>query len=131
MKAGFDFTEAAARYRGKRHVSRTEANLLRVWLSKTEQDVVAANGAPVVRQAGIARTLSYGQTFDNQVMWQNVASGATFTSGGYKSCNVRYVLIPDNGGVFRVADVNVFGGTGGDARGMSNPCTDILNVPNP
>lgn len=130
MKADLDFTQAAAQYRDGRRLTRSESLLVQVWVGKTEQEVVAANGNPVVRQAGIARTLSYGQAFDNRVMWQNLATGATYNGGGYKSCNVRYVLIPDSAGMLRVADVNVFGEASGDTRGMRGACTDIMNVPN-
>lgn len=130
MKADLDFTQTAAEYRGKRRLTRSESLLIQVWAGKTEQEVVAANGNASVRQAGIARTLSYGQSFDNRVMWQNLATGATYDGGGYKSCNVRYVLIPDSAGMLRVADVNVFGEASGDTRGMRGACTDILNVPN-
>lgn len=130
LKADLNFTQTAAEYRGKRRLTRSESLLIQVWAGKTEQEVVAANGNPVVRQAGIARTLSYGQSFDNRVMWQNLATGATYGGGGYKSCNVRYVLIPDGAGMLRVADVNVFGEASGDTRGMRGACTDILNVPN-
>ncbi|MGH8040045.1 MAG: hypothetical protein ACREPD_20140 [Stenotrophomonas sp.] len=130
MKTDLDFTQTAAEYRGKRRLSRSESILIQVWTGKTEQEVVAANGNPAVRQAGIARTLSYGQAFDNRVMWQNLATGATYDGGGYKSCNVRYVLIPDSAGMLRVADVNVFGEASGDTRKIRDACTDILNVPN-
>lgn len=130
MKADMDFTQIAAEYRGKRRLSRSESLLIQVWLGKTEQEVVAANGNPDVRQAGIARTLSYGQAFDNRVMWQNLVTGATYTGGGYKSCNVRYALIPDSAGMLRVADVNIFVDSSGDTSGMGRACADILNVPN-
>ncbi|WP_422506179.1 hypothetical protein [Stenotrophomonas sp. GZD-301] len=130
MKTDLDFTQTAADYRGKRRLKRSESILIQVWAGKTEQEVVAANGNPVVRQAGIARTLSYGQSFDNRVMWQNLATGATYDGGGYKTCNVRYVLIPDSAGMLRVADVNVFGEARGDTRGLGDACADILNVPN-
>jgi hypothetical protein len=130
MKTDLDFTQAAAEYRAKRRLSRSESILIPVWVGKTEQEVVASNGNPAVRQAGIARTLSYGQTFDNRVMWQNLATGATFGGGGYKSCNVRYVLIPDSAGMLRVADVNVFSEASGDTRKISDACADILNMPN-
>lgn len=130
MKADLDFTQAAAEYRGTRRLSRSESILIQVWTGKTEQEVVAANGNAAVRQAGIARTLSYGQSFDNRVMWQNLATGATYGGGGYKSCNVRYVLIPDGAGMLRVADVNVFGEASGDTRKIRDACADILNVPN-
>ncbi|WP_166770968.1 hypothetical protein ACCQ14_15355 [Xanthomonas sp. NCPPB 2865] len=130
MKADMDFTQIAAEYRGKRRLSRSESLLIQVWLGKTEQEVVAANGNPAVRQAGIARTLSYGQAFDNRVMWQNLVTGATYTGGGYKSCNVRYALIPDSAGMLRVADVNIFVDSSGDTSGMGRACADILNVPN-
>lgn len=130
MKTDLDFTRTAAEHRGGRRLTRSESILIQVWAGKTEQEVVAANGNPVVRQAGIARTLSYGQSFDNRVMWQNLATGATYDGGGYKSCNVRYVLIPDSAGMLRVADVNVFSESSGDTRGMRGACSDILNVPN-
>lgn len=130
MKTDLDFTQTAADYRGKRRLKRSESILIQVWAGKTEPEVVAANGNPVVRQAGIARTLSYGQSFDNRVMWQNLATGATYDGGGYKICNVRYVLIPDSAGMLRVADVNVFGEARGDTRGLGDACADILNVPN-
>ncbi|WP_259152558.1 hypothetical protein [Xanthomonas sp. 3793] len=130
MKADQDFIQIAAEYREKRRLTRSESLLIQVWVGKTEQEVVAANGNPAVRQAGIARTLSYGQAFDNRVMWQNLVTGATYDGGGYKSCNVRYVLIPDSAGMLRVADVNIFVESSGDTRGMRRACTDILNVPN-
>ncbi|WP_313341913.1 hypothetical protein [Stenotrophomonas sp.] len=130
MKTDLDFTQAAAEYRAKRRLSRSESILIPVWVGKTEQEVVASNGNPAVRQVGIARTLSYGQSFDNRVMWQNLATGATYGGGGYKSCNVRYVLIPDSAGMLRVADVNVFSEASGDTRKISDACADILNMPN-
>jgi hypothetical protein len=97
MQTRTDFTAAAAKYRGNRRLSRSESILLQVWLGKTEQDVVAANGNPSIRQAG-ARFLSYGQAFNNQVLWQNVVTGATMTGGGYDTCNVTFALIPDSAG---------------------------------
>ncbi len=130
MDANLDFIRTAAEYRGKRRLTRSESLLIQVWAGKTEQEVVAANGNPAIRQAGIARTLSYGQAFDNRVMWQNLVTGATYNGGGYKSCNVRYVLIPDSAGMLRVADVNIFVQTSGDTSGIGRACTDILNVPN-
>lgn len=128
MKTELDFVPLAAKYRGKRRLSASESILLQVWLGKSEEDVVSANGNPSVRQAG-ARLLSYGQAFNNQILWQNVVTGATMTGGGYDACNVTYALIRDSAGTFRVADVSVFHNKDGDTRGISNACTDIMIVP--
>jgi hypothetical protein len=128
MQTRTDFTAAAAKYRANRRLSRSESILLQVWLGKTEQDVVAANGNPSVRQAG-ARFLSYGRAFNNQVLWQNVVTGATMTGGGYDTCNVTFALIPDSAGTLRVADVSVFHDKDGDTRSLRNACSDIMNVP--
>lgn len=52
MDANLDFIRAAAEYRGKRRLSRSESLLIQVWAGKTEQEVVAANGNPAVRRPG-------------------------------------------------------------------------------
>lgn len=122
------FVAKAAELRGKRKLSRSESLLLGVWMSKTEQDVVAANGPPAVDNAGGLRFLSYGRSYDNRVLWQNVVSGGTRVTGGYDSCNVRYVLLPDDKGVPRVADVTVSRDRDGAIAG-TNACADIMNVP--
>lgn len=122
------FVSRAAALRGKRKLSRSESLLLNVWLYKTEQQVVAANGPPAVDSAGGLRFLSYGRAYDNRVLWQNIGNGATMTTGGYDSCNVRYVLTPDDKGVQRVADVTVSRDRGGVSSG-TNACADIMTVP--
>ncbi len=122
------FVTKAAELRGKRKLSRSEQILLNVWLYKTEQEVVAANGPPAVDNAGGIRFLSYGRAYDNRVMWQNVRSGGTMVTGGYDHCNVRYVLIPDNSNMLRVADVTVSRDRDGGIAG-TNACAEIMNVP--
>ena len=122
------FVTKAAELRGKRKLSRSEQILLNIWLYKTEQEVVASNGPPSVDNAGGIRFLSYGRAYDNRVMWQNVRSGGTMVTGGYDHCNVRYVLIPDDKGMLRVADVTVSRDRDGGLAG-TNACADIMNVP--
>lgn len=122
------FVTKAAGIRGKRKLSRSESLLLNVWLYKTEDAVVAANGPPAAQNAGGLRFLSYGRAYDNRVLWQNIGNGATMVTGGYDSCNVRYVLTADDKGVQRVADVTVSRDQGGVSSG-SNSCADIMTVP--
>lgn len=136
MKAGFEFTAAAAKFRGNRKWSQTERVMNSVWQGKTEADVVAAVGPPAVADAGGVRFLSYGQEFDRRYVMQNMMTGYMWTEGMYSSCNIRFALIPDHKNVLRVADVVVTAQTTiadstVKSRGSSERalCSELLEVP--
>lgn len=134
QKAKLDFTAAAAKFRNNRKWSAGEGMINRMWLSKTEAEVVASIGRPVVTDAGGARYLSYGQSHDNQVFLQNVVTGAIRVNGVFTSCDVRFALIPDSANVFRVADVvvntttNINGFDTAGGRSLTN-CQELLDRP--
>ncbi len=128
MQVGFAFDEQAAALRGGRKFNRAEASLIKVWQGKLERDVVGAMGAPHVTDNGDLRILSFGQAFDNRVIVESVASGASWEEGIYMNCNVDYILIPDSERALRVADVRVAVDSNNLAS-SSNACSGILNVP--
>lgn len=128
MDAKFTFHKIAADIRGGRKLSRNETHMLAVWEGKTEQDVAAKMGAPIVSSAGNLHFLSYGQEFDNRVIVGN-RQGAVWEEGLYEHCNVQYVLHPDDKNIFRVADVRIW--TGSNRIGqVVFACDGLLDVPN-
>ena len=134
QKAKMDFTGAAAKFRGNRKWSAGEGMINRMWLAKTEAEVVASLGPPVASQAGGVRYLSYGRSFDNQVVMQNVVTGAIRVNGIFSSCDVQFALIPDSDNIFRVADVIIKTTTNIDGndisrRGHLPNCQEILDRP--
>ena len=133
QKAQMDFTAAAAKFRGGRQWARGEAMINRMWLSKTEREVVASLGAPQVAEAGGVRFLSYGHSYDNQAVLQNVVTGAIRVNGVFRSCNVQFALIPDSNGEYRVADVIIKADSninGADVKStLATNCSEILDRP--
>lgn len=127
MDAEFSFHKIAADIRGGRKLSRNETLMLSVWEGKTENDVAAKMGAPIVSNAGSLRFFSYGQEFDNRVIVGN--KYAVWEQGVYEHCNVQYVLHPDDKTVFRVADVRIW--TSSTQLGKVRfACDGLLDVPN-
>lgn len=133
QKAQMDFTAAAAKFRGGRQWARGEAMINRMWLSKTEREVVASLGAPQVMEAGGVRYLSYGHSYDNQAVFQNVVTGAIRVNGVFRSCNVQFAMIADSDGEYRVADVIIRADSninGADAKStLATNCSEILDRP--
>jgi hypothetical protein len=130
MAAGFAFDEQAAKFRADRKLNRAEAQLIMIWQSRTESDVVAAMGTPNVTTAGDLRILSYGQQFDNRVVVQNMKSGEAWQEGIYMHCDVDYILMPGPGGEPLVADVRVSVDSNNLAS-SNQACMGLLEVPNP
>ena len=131
MAAGFEFDETAAKLRGDRKPRGIEAQLLRVWQAKPEEDVVAKMGRPLISDSGDLRVLSYGQQYDNRVLVGST-SGASWVEGTYMACDVQFVTLPDRNGDRRVADVRISvdsnkPGWGGASTGEA--CGELLQVP--
>lgn len=131
LAAGFEFDDAAAKLRGDRKPRGIESQLLMVWQSKPEEDVVAKMGRPLISDSGDLRVLSYGQQSDNRVLVGST-SGATWVEGTYMACDVQFVTIPDKNGVRRVADVRI--GVDSNAPGWggastTEACSGLLQVP--
>ena len=133
QKAQMDFTAAAAKFRGGRQWARGEAMINRMWLSKTDREVVASLGAPQVAEAGGVRYLSYGHSYDNQAVFQNVVTGAIRVNGVFRSCNVQFAMIADSSGEYRVADVIIKADSninGADVKStLATNCSEILDRP--
>jgi hypothetical protein len=128
MDAEFSFQKIAAGIRGGRSLSRNETHMLAVWEGKTETDIGAKMGAPLVTDAGELRFLSYGQEFDNRVVVGN-NKGAVWEEGLYENCNVQYVMHQDDKNIFRVADVRIW--TDSNQIGqVVFACDGLLDVPN-
>lgn len=126
--AEFKFRDEIARVRGNRKVNKTESAMIMAWQGKTERDVAIAMGAPSVSEAGGVRFLSYGQDYDSRYVVQRVVSGATWTEGVYKSCNIQFVLIPDAQAQYRVADVVVSAFRSGDGW-APDLCSEMTEAP--
>jgi hypothetical protein len=103
-------SKMAADIRGGRKLSRNESNMLILWEGKTEQDVAATMGAPIVTDAGDLHFMSYGKEFDNRVVVGNM-QGAAWEEGLYENCNVQFILHPDNNNILRVVDVRIWTNT--------------------
>lgn len=129
MKAENDFIGTAAKYRNNRKWSKTEQMMAQVWLTRTEAEVVAAIGRPVVTDAGGVRFLGYGQEYDARYIVRRVASGQEWVEGVYQTCDLEFALIPDSSNVLRVADVVVKArsNAGGNTLAI---CRGLLDVPN-
>lgn len=128
QQAEFDFRDEAARLRGGRRTSRTEADMLMAWQGKSERDVVVAMGAPQVSEAAGIRFLAYGQDYDSRYVVQRVYTGHSWVEGVYRSCNIQFVLIPDDRREFRVADVVVTAFKSGDGW-SPNLCAEMTEAP--
>jgi hypothetical protein len=128
QQAEFDFRDEAARLRGGRHTSKTEADMLMAWQGKSERDVVVAMGAPQVSEAAGIRFLAYGQDYDSRYVVQRVYTGHSWVEGVYRSCNIQFVLIPDGRREFRVADVVVTAFKSGDGW-SPNLCAEMTEAP--
>jgi hypothetical protein len=124
----FKFRDEIARVRGNRRTSKTETAMILAWQGKDEREVVIAMGAPNVSEAGGVRFLSYGQDYDSRYVVQRVVSGATWTEGVYKSCNIQFVLIPDAQSQYRVADVVVSAFRSGDGW-APDLCAELTEAP--
>ena len=107
MQDEFKFRDEIARIRGNRKLSEVEVELLIAWRGKTERDVAIAMGEPRLSEAGGLRFLSYGKDYDTRIVVQNIYSGAVWTDGVYRSCNIQFILTQDASRIFRVADVIV------------------------
>lgn len=127
MDAKLAFHKAAADIRRGRKLSRNETHMLSVWEAKTETDVAATMGAPIVTNAGTLRFLSYGQEFDNRVVVAN-GKGAVWEEGLYENCNVQFVLISDGPDTLRVADVRIWTNSNRIGKVMF-ACEGLLETP--
>lgn len=127
MNAEDAFKKIAADIRGGRELSKKEFHMLMVWEGKTETDVGATLGAPIVSEAGKLRFLSYGKEFDNRVIVGN-AQGAVWEQGFREHCNVQFVMHPDTKNVSRVVDVRVWATSSQIAQVMF-ACDGLLEVP--
>lgn len=127
MDAQFAVQKAAADIRGGRSMSRNERLMLSAWEGKTDTEVGATMGAPLVSGAGKLRFLSYGQEFDNRVVVGN-RQGAVWEEGLYENCNVQFVLHPDDRNVLRVADVRIWTNSNQIGQVMF-ACTGLLEAP--
>ncbi len=121
-------SKMAAEIRGGRKLSRNESNMLILWEGKTEQDVAATMGAPIITDAGDLHFMSYGQEFDNRVVVGNM-QGAAWEEGLYENCNVQFILHPDNNNILRVVDVRIW--TNSNQIGqVIFACDGLLEAPN-
>lgn len=127
MDAQFAVQKAAAEIRGGRSMSRNERLMLSAWEGKTDTEVGAAMGAPLVSAAGKLRFLSYGKEFDNRVVVGN-NKGAVWEEGLYENCNVQFVMHPDDRNVLRVADVRIWTNSNQIGQVMF-ACTGLLEAP--
>lgn len=127
MDAKFAVQKAAAEIRGGRSMSRNERLMLSAWEGKTDTEVGAAMGAPLVSGAGKLRFLSYGREFDNRVVVGN-RKGAVWEEGLYENCNVQFVMHPDDRNVLRVADVRIWTNSNQVGQVMF-ACTGLLEAP--
>lgn len=128
MDAQFAMQKAAADIRGGRSMSRNERLMLTAWEGKTETEVGATMGAPLVSAAGKLRFLSYGREFDNRVVVAN-NKGAAWEEGLYENCNVQFVMHPDDRNVLRVADVRIWTNSNQGWGGVAFACTGLLEAP--
>ena len=127
MDAESEFEKLAADIRGGRELSKNEFHMLTVWKGKTETDVGATLGAPIVSEAGKLHFLSYGKEFDNRVVVAN-ARGAVWTEGFREHCNVQFVMHPDTKNVSRVVDVRIWASSSRIGQVMF-ACDGLLEVP--
>jgi len=128
MDAQFAMQKAAADIRGGRSMSRNERLMLTAWEGKTDTEVGATMGAPLVSAAGRLRFLSYGREFDNRVVVAN-NKGAAWEEGLYENCNVQFVMHPDDRNVLRVADVRIWTNSNQGWGGVTFACTGLLEAP--
>lgn len=129
LDSQFAFQKLAADIRKERKMSRNERLMLSVWEGKTENDVAMALGAPLVSGAGDLRFLSYGREFDNRVIVAN-NKGAAWEEGMYASCNVQFVLHPDDKNLARVVDVRIWTHSNqGWGGGGGFTCDGLLETP--
>ncbi len=108
-------------------MSRNERLMLTAWEGRTDTEVGAALGAPLVSAAGRLRFLSYGKEFDNRVVVAN-RKGAVWEEGMVESCNVQFVMLPDDRQVLRVADVRIWADSSQGGQVMF-ACTGLLEAP--
>ncbi|HEU4457794.1 MAG TPA: hypothetical protein VFR90_01565 [Methylibium sp.] len=127
-EAEFAFQTAAADVRKNRSMSRSERLMLTAWEGKTDQEVAATMGAPLVSGAGSLHFMSYGKEFDNRVVVGN-RKGAVWEEGLYENCNVQFVLLPDAKKLLRVADVRIWTNTNQGWGGVAFACTGLLEAP--
>lgn len=124
-----DFDRKATELRaGQRSMSRSETRLIALWQGKTEPEVIAVMGRPSVVERADLRFLDYERSFDNSVTTVE-ASGETWHEGVWNSCDLSFILMPDNENVMRVADLRIE--TDGSNVGIrSQACGNLLKPPN-
>ncbi|WP_425258847.1 hypothetical protein ACPOLB_25410 [Rubrivivax sp. RP6-9] len=127
LEAKFAFDKAAADVRGGRAMSRNERLMLTAWEGRSDSDVGAAMGAPLVSSAGRLHFLSYGKEFDNRVVVGN-RKGAVWEEGLYEHCNVQFVMLPDDRNQLRVADVRIWTNSNQGGQ-LVFACTGLLEAP--
>ncbi len=125
----FAFRDEAAQVRGNRKKSKNEQLLIQVWESKTEDDILRKYGNPHFINSGNTHILTYGDTYDNTSLVTDLSTGATWEEGAYASCDINFITIPDNEGIFRIADVRITAeeNRAGEARLV---CKSLFEVPN-
>lgn len=122
-----EFEKTAADIRGGRTLSKNEFHMLTVWKGKTETDVGATMGAPIVSEAGKLRFLSYGKEFDNRVVVSNM-QGAVWQEGFRENRNVQFVMHQDAKNVWRVVDVRIWASSSRVGQ-VVFACDGLLEVP--
>jgi hypothetical protein len=127
LQETFNFEQAAAAVRGERKLSRSERQMLTAWQGKTETEVAATMGAPLVANAGDLRFLSYGKEFDNRVTVGN-RQGAVWQEGFYEHCNLQFVMLAD-ATRWRVVDVRIWTHTTERLGTVTYACTGLLEAP--
>lgn len=125
----FAFRDEAAQVRGNRKKSKSESLLIQVWESKTEDDILRKYGNPHFINSGNTHILTYGNTYDNTSLVTDLNTGATWEEGAYASCDINFITIPDNQGIFRIADVRI---TAEENRAGNSHrvCQSLFEVPN-
>lgn len=111
-----EFTTKASAFRNGRRLNKIERILLPAWESQSRDELRQDFGDPVRVEQGQAGSiyLTYLGIFDNRNLVQTtrrLSSTVMFNemmqTGYYKDCQVQFIMIPDNGGIMRVADVRV------------------------
>lgn len=111
-----EFADRALAFRSGRRLNSIERILLPAWEAATQDAIRQAFGDPARIEQGSASSvqLSYLGIFDNRNLaktTRRLSSTVMFDemmqTGHYEDCQVRFVMIPDNRGLMRVADVQV------------------------
>lgn len=111
-----DFSSRAGAFRNGRRLNKIERILLPAWESQSRDEILRQFGDParIEHGRGGAAHLTYLGIFDNRNLAKTtrrlsatVMFDEMMQTGYYKDCQVQFIMIPDNGGIMRVADVRV------------------------